>query len=290
MFEDFTFLSMSSNMPSSASPHSSTSGYTSESVSPHTSRPSSPQSHLKGRDSRYYGNHHYRPSLTSTKTSRDQSVTALTSQFRDYSINSRATAPLPPESPSSPVSPTTTSRHSSSSTSASSFGPPTPPPDYRSPSPPNLSWPTESSDMSMDLDLHHPPLKPLSAPPTHTAAPSYASLPPSLLRRQRQTLVRLQCLAQSAPGLAMLIEECHPSDLPLLSTNPCTSGGGGYGGSGAGSPAGSRRSSLSSVATPASSARVEKRGSGGVGVLTGSGRRETGKGEGRKALRKRGTH
>jgi hypothetical protein len=34
-------------------------------------------------------------------------------------------------------------------------------------------------------------------------------------RRQRQALVRLQCLAKRAPDLAMLLEECHPSALPV---------------------------------------------------------------------------
>ena len=36
-------------------------------------------------------------------------------------------------------------------------------------------------------------------------------------RRQRQALVRLQCMAKRAPDLAMLIEECHPSSMPLSS-------------------------------------------------------------------------
>jgi hypothetical protein len=37
----------------------------------------------------------------------------------------------------------------------------------------------------------------------------------TLRRRQRQALVRLQCLVSRAPDLAMLIEECHPSSLPF---------------------------------------------------------------------------
>jgi hypothetical protein len=49
-----------------------------------------------------------------------------------------------------------------------------------------------------------------------TSFPSDA--PPSfgLRRRQRQALVRLQCLARRAPDLAMLMEECHPSSLPVM--------------------------------------------------------------------------
>lgn len=37
----------------------------------------------------------------------------------------------------------------------------------------------------------------------------------TMRRRQRQALIRLQCLATRTPDLAMLIEECHPSSLPL---------------------------------------------------------------------------
>ncbi len=37
----------------------------------------------------------------------------------------------------------------------------------------------------------------------------------TMRRRQRQALVRLQCLVSRAPDLAMLIEECHPSSLPF---------------------------------------------------------------------------
>jgi hypothetical protein len=50
------------------------------------------------------------------------------------------------------------------------------------------------------------------------SVPAGLSIPPSfaLRRRQRQALGRLQCLARKAPGLAMLIEECHPSSLPVM--------------------------------------------------------------------------
>jgi hypothetical protein len=37
----------------------------------------------------------------------------------------------------------------------------------------------------------------------------------TMRRRQRQALVRLQCLATRTPDLAMLIEECHPSSMPF---------------------------------------------------------------------------
>jgi hypothetical protein len=49
-----------------------------------------------------------------------------------------------------------------------------------------------------------------------TSYPSHS--PPSfaLRRRQRQALVRLQCLTKRAPDLAMLVEECHPSSLPIV--------------------------------------------------------------------------
>lgn len=38
--------------------------------------------------------------------------------------------------------------------------------------------------------------------------------PHSIRRRQRQVLIRLQCLVKQAPDLAMLMEECHPSSTP----------------------------------------------------------------------------
>lgn len=62
--------------------------------------------------------------------------------------------------------------------------------------------------------------------------PAELSMPPSfaLRRRQRQALGRLQCLARKAPGLAMLIEECHPSSLPMMDrgrARSITSAGGG---------------------------------------------------------------
>jgi hypothetical protein len=58
-------------------------------------------------------------------------------------------------------------------------------------------------DLSM-ADLHTTSCPPDSAPP-------YA-----LRRRQRQALMRLQCLTKRAPDLAMLVEECHPSSLPMM--------------------------------------------------------------------------
>lgn len=58
-----------------------------------------------------------------------------------------------------------------------------------------------------DLNLASP--NPTSYPLDHPL-PAFA-----LKRRQRQALGRLQCLTKRAPDLSMLVEECHPSSMPV---------------------------------------------------------------------------
>ncbi|RJE17170.1 hypothetical protein PHISCL_10493, partial [Aspergillus sclerotialis] len=83
---------------------------------------------------------------------------------------------------------------------------------------------TTVSDLSYDSSEIDPTLWDLSMSDTMVATSSprpslsleaQALSSYTMRRRQRQALVRLQCLATRTPDLAMLIEECHPSSLPL---------------------------------------------------------------------------
>ncbi|RMZ90522.1 hypothetical protein DV736_g2257, partial [Chaetothyriales sp. CBS 134916] len=84
---------------------------------------------------------------------------------------------------------------------------------YDGPDSPNTDY-SEDSDFDPTLwDLSH--MSATSSPRPSLSLEAQALSSYTQRRRHRQALVRLQCMAQRAPDLAMLIEECHPSSLPL---------------------------------------------------------------------------
>lgn len=103
----------------------------------------------------------------------------------------------------------------------------TPPCPYADNSPPNTELEVldpgfgEPADHrtvpSSRADSFDPSLWDLSMADLNTTSyPSDLSPPYTLRRRQRQALMRLQCLGKRAPDLAILVEECHPSSLPMV--------------------------------------------------------------------------
>ena len=224
MFEDFSFLSSANNTDSELASFFISSqfqsGYTSESVSPRTSRigtpsASAPSRKALHRDARFY----------------PADVGALTTRFQDHTLDHNASSRSSSASTSTATSATSSPSVPSSPTVGAA-------PQYTA-EPDMALW---SSTLS---ELH-------SLTPPASSSLSYSSMPSSVIRRQRQSLVRLQCLAQTAPELAILMEECHPSSLSI----PTGIGGGG-----------SRRTSVTSAGVL--EARVEKtskgRGAGKVG-------------------------
>lgn len=174
---------------------------TSAEISPFTSRCSTPHS-TRGsstrRDSRFDA---YR------SAPRHASITALTAQLQSHALDD-----MDMRSPSPPPSDIASPSDSSSTVDDEGYceGPDTPA--------------TTVSDYSYDANDVDPTLWDLSMSDTMVATSSprpslsleaQALSSYTLRRRQRQALVRLQCLATRTPDLAMLIEECHPSSLPL---------------------------------------------------------------------------
>jgi hypothetical protein len=189
--ENFSFLSSTSTTNSFTYGDSISSD-----VSPFTSRSSSPRPYLRNssvsarstpgfprRDSRF-------DSITSIPS--NVSISALTAQLETHVLSSEAG-----RHPASPTA--TTSAYSDFSDEGFVDGPTLS--DHDSDYDPSL-WDLSTSD----LNLTSSPRDSLGV----NNIPSFA-----LRRRQRQALVRLQCLAQRAPNLMMLIEECHPSSMPL---------------------------------------------------------------------------
>lgn len=168
---------------------------------------------FRQRDPRYNS----RPSLAMLHVPRHPSITALTAEFDSHGLDSPSTLSSSSSSPYSNVSTPNTElddldegyyvdpdTQNSSSCNNNMFDP--------------SLW-----DLAMSADLN-----PTSYPSSDSRSPA-ASF--ALRRRQRQALVRLQCLAKRAPDLAMLVEECHPSSLPMSDTprskSTSSSGGGG---------------------------------------------------------------
>lgn len=199
MFDkNFSFLSPTSSPPSCASTDAVLS---SPDLSPFSSRCPSPLLHpsqpptssplaFRQRDNRFNS----RPSLTLLSVPRHPSITALTSEFEAQLLDCPSDLSVSSSAYSDVSSPRTElddldegfvepDQHQNSS-SDSTFDP--------------FLW-----DLSM-ADLN------ATSCPSHSA-PSFA-----LRRRQRQALVRVQCLAKRAPDLAMLVEERHPSSLPMM--------------------------------------------------------------------------
>ena len=197
------------NFSFGSSPHPSTliinvDEYTSSEISPFTSRCSSPhpsRAPAARRDSRF-------DAYRYAGAPRHPSITALTAQ-----LQSQALADPEMRSPSPPLS-------DAASPTESVVDPDTDEGFYDGPDTPA----TTVSDYSYDSSDFDPTLWDLSMSDTMVATSSprpslsleaQALSSYTMRRRQRQALVRLQCLASRTPDLAMLIEECHPSSLPL---------------------------------------------------------------------------
>ncbi|KIV97416.1 hypothetical protein PV10_01171 [Exophiala mesophila] len=178
---------------------------TSADISPFTSRPCSPLSRSRAtqRDTRFDA---YR---SSEAAPRRPSVTAITAQLQSQALND-----VVMDSP--PLSPDEFPSSSSSSDTDPDEG------FYDGPETPD----TPLSDDAFAVHEFDPTLWDLSMSDTMVATSSprpslsleaQALSSYTMRRRQRQALVRLQCLATRTPDLAMLIEECHPSSLPYES-------------------------------------------------------------------------
>jgi len=199
--EKFSFLSSHSNPPTEQVDDCTSadiSPFTSRCSSPHTVdlEPGSPKSvrSAERRDSRFDS---YRPP-------RQPSITALTARLQSQALTDSTDT----SSPSETTSPIESSFDLDEGFYDGSHTPATTVSDYSPDVDPTL-W-----DLSMsDLGATSSPRPSLSL-----AAQALSSF--TMRRRQRQALVRLQCLASRAPDLAMLIEECHPSSLPLQAECP----------------------------------------------------------------------
>lgn len=174
---------------------------TSADISPFTSRCSSPRSSSRPaarRDSRF-------DSYRYVGAPRHPSVTALTAQLQSHALTDiEMGSPPPSDMPPSSSSSDTDGDEGfydgpeTPATNLSDFS-------YQSDDVDPTLWDLSMSDSLNATSSHRPSLS-LEA----QALSSY-----TMRRRQRQALIRLQCLATRAPDLAMLIEECHPSSLPL---------------------------------------------------------------------------
>ncbi|KAL6252706.1 hypothetical protein RBB50_000425 [Rhinocladiella similis] len=176
---------------------------TSSDISPFTSRCSSPREDRIASSQRDYRFDSYRYAVAP----RHPSVTALTAQLQSHALDDTEMK-SPSLSLSVPCSPTDSA--SATDVDEGFFdGPDTPATtasdDYESDEVDPTWWDLSMSDAMTATSSPRPSLS-LEA----QALSSY-----TMRRRQRQALVRLQCLVSRAPDLAMLIEECHPSSLPL---------------------------------------------------------------------------
>ncbi|KAK5945813.1 hypothetical protein PMZ80_003021 [Knufia obscura] len=186
--ENFSFVSGTSD-PLSAD----ISPFTSRCASPHhTEFP--PEARRSYRDTRYDT---YRP--------RHQSITALTAQLESHILADRR---RPSYTSDYQDEPSPSEIPSAEQDEGYYEGPDTPS--------------TTSSDYSAEFDpalydLGMSDLSATSSPRPSLSLEAQACSSHSLRRRQRTALIRLQCLAKRTPDLAMLIEECHPSSLPMPS-------------------------------------------------------------------------
>ena len=202
MFDHFTFASSSVDTTARNAAEC-----TSAEISPYTSRCSSPKmrpetGRLFNRDSRF---DIYLPP-------RHSSVTALTAQLEHHAISE-----LPgSESPFSMASPADSTSDQDEGFFDGPETPSTPYSDYSADFDPNL-W---------DLNMTDPSVT--SSPRPSLSLEAQASSSFTQRRRHRQALVRLQCLANKAPDIAMLFEECHPSELGTKSRSNSTISLGAY--------------------------------------------------------------
>ena len=173
---------------------------TSAEISPFTSRCSSPHSS----SARAHRDHRFDAYRS---TPRHPSITALTAQLQSHALSDiEMRSPSPP--PSDMDSPSSESTLDDEGYCEGPDTPATMVSDYSYDSSNDVDptlWDLSMSDTVATTSSPRPSLS-LEA----QALSSY-----TMRRRQRQALVRLQCLATRTPDLAMLIEECHPSSLPL---------------------------------------------------------------------------
>jgi len=200
------------NFSFGSSPHSPALAFnvedcTSAEISPFTSRCSSPHSSrpaAQRRDSRF-------DSYRYVGVPRHPSVTALTAQLQSQALTDIEMGSLSP-APSDITSPSS----SSESDADEGFydGPETPATNIS-----DFSYESNDVDPTLwDLSMSDSMLA-TSSPRPSLSLEAQALSSYTMRRRQRQALIRLQCLATRAPDLAMLIEECHPSSLPLETDN-----------------------------------------------------------------------
>lgn len=229
--ENFSFFA-----PSPVTSASRSSNYSRFSISPNTSRSPSPQREYVGynlndsisrplsqRDTRYDTHRPHR--------SHRSSINALTAQLQQHRIDADISIRNSP----------------SVLTTPSDMSPDTDEGFFEAPDTPASTATDYSSDFDpifWDLAMNESNTTSFPRPSLSLEAQALSSF--TQRRRQRQALGRLQCLVKRTPDLAMLIEECHPSSLPLSQDQMMP---------------GSRRSSTTSLAGYGSG-RIEKERSG----------------------------
>jgi len=188
--ENFSFVSGTSD-PLSAS--ADISPYTSRCASPHQAE-FAPEARRSYRDTRYDT---YRP--------RHQSITALTAQLESHVLSDPRRRSYTSDYQDEPSPSEYNFAEQDEGYYEGSETPSTTASDY-------------SGDFDPALyDLGMSDLSATSSPRPSLSLEAQACSSHSLRRRQRTALIRLQCLAKRTPDLAMLIEECHPSSLPMPS-------------------------------------------------------------------------
>jgi hypothetical protein len=182
---------------------------TSTEISPYTSRCSSPKLDYEETRSTLTQFTPRRDSRFDTYSPpRHPSVTALTAQLEHHAISAHSRS----ESPASLASP-----GDSASDQDEGF--------YDGPETPSTLYSDYSSDFDPSIwELSMSDLSVTSSPRPSLSLEAQAQNSYSQRRRHRQALVRLQCLATRAPDIAMLLEECHPSNLPLIGELPWAAG------------------------------------------------------------------
>lgn len=171
--------------------------FASAEVSPNTSRCSSPHQtefSRSYRDTRYDS---YRP--------RHPSITGLTAQLESHVLSDQRRR-------------SNTSSYQDESSPAEFASADQDEGYYEGPDTPTTCASEYSDDFDPTLyDLSMSDFSATSSPRPSLSIEAQAFSSHSIRRRQRQALIRLQCLAKRTPDLAILIEECHPSSLPMPS-------------------------------------------------------------------------
>ncbi|KAL2395292.1 hypothetical protein ABEF93_003438 [Exophiala dermatitidis] len=207
--ENFSFATS----PHSPTPSDSVDDGTSADISPTTSRCPSPKSRSPAacRDTRF-------DAYRQASSSRHPSITALTEQLQSQALHD-IEMPSPSLSPSEAASPAA-STPDTEADEGFYDGPDTPATAFS-----DFFEPTELDPTLWDLSMSDTMI-PTSSPRPSLSLEAQAMSSYTMRRRQRQALIRLQCMVSRAPDLAMLIEECHPSSLPLgPDTEPVHRGG-----------------------------------------------------------------